>query len=116
MTAERPHSHKEYWSEIQRHLEDVLPEISARMAKKFADFDSSSEPNSNINQLGLRNGAEIVRDYMAANEWGVAVEHLCYMIRESVLVLSDETYLAVKAMCNMTQNDSQIMDVVNPKS
>lgn len=95
------------WSEVQKYLEDALPEVSTRIDQKFAAVGNSPEPNNSLDQQGLRNGAEIVRDYMAANEWGLAVEHLCYMIEEADLTLSAETFLSVKAACEMLQTDLQ---------
>ncbi len=42
---------------------------------------------SALDQAGLRNGFEIVSDYVDHREQGVAFEHLLYMITEPGLVL-----------------------------
>lgn len=34
-------------------------------------------------QVGFLNGREIIKDYIDHNEWGLALEHLLYMIHES---------------------------------
>jgi hypothetical protein len=35
-------------------------------------------------------GREIIRDYVEHNEWGVAFEHLLYMIHESEIDFPDD--------------------------
>jgi hypothetical protein len=44
---------------------------------------------SPLDQVGLRDGLQIVEDFLSHNEAGVALEHLMYMIKEPPLALSD---------------------------
>lgn len=39
--------------------------------------------NPTFDQTGILYGREIITDYLDHNEWGVAFEHLLYMIHES---------------------------------
>ncbi|MCW8133287.1 MAG: hypothetical protein KIS92_23285 [Planctomycetota bacterium] len=43
---------------------------------------------SSLDQMGLRNGREIVEDYLSHGEPRLALEHLLYMIKEPPLTLS----------------------------
>ncbi len=43
---------------------------------------------SGLDQAGLRNGIEIVDDYLTHGEAGLALEHLIYMISEPPLRMS----------------------------
>ena len=47
---------------------------------------------SELDQAGLRDGADIVHDYLSHGEAGVAFEHLLYMIKESHIELSADGY------------------------
>ncbi|MEZ6116843.1 MAG: hypothetical protein R3C28_09760 [Pirellulaceae bacterium] len=49
-------------------------------------------PAPRLDQAGLRDGGEIVVDYLFHGEAGVAFDHLLYMISEPDLVLSAGTY------------------------
>ena len=40
------------------------------MKKRFAQLGGSPEAGSGPDQLGLEDGAEVFRDYMADGEWG----------------------------------------------
>ena len=51
------------------------------------------KPESVLDQAGLRNGAEVVRDYVDHGEAGIAFEHLFYMVKETGIKLSED-YLA----------------------
>lgn len=91
------------WAEARRYLEDALPEVSSLMAQRFAQVGGAPEPGSDLDQCGLKNGAEIVRDYMASNEWGLALEHLCYMVEETALPISAKTHSAIVAAAQSMQ-------------
>ena len=93
------------WVEAHGHLEEALPEISALMEQKFSQVGGVPEPGSDLDQCGLRDGAEIVRDYMAHNEWGVALEHLRYMIKETNLPISVKTYASIQAAAQLMEID-----------
>jgi hypothetical protein len=44
-----------------------------------------------LDQAGLRNGKEIVNEYLLYGEVELALEHLIYMVRETGIALSEET-------------------------
>src|SRR4051794_36324565 len=50
--------------------------------------DPSSTSGSALDQSGLRDGLQIVEDYLTHGEFGLALEHLLYMIEEPALKLS----------------------------
>ena len=62
------------------------------MEDKFAQVHGKPEPGSGLDQVGLSNGAKIVSDYIAQNELGAALEHLCYMVEEADLPISGKTH------------------------
>ena len=37
-------------------------------------------------QVGILDGHEMIRDFVDRNEWGLALEHLLYIIHESAIV------------------------------
>ena len=80
---------------LQHDLQDDLIAI-AEYAQGLVNLEYervnwTPEPESALAQEGLRNGLDIVKDYLAHNELGVAFEHLLYMIEETGVAL-DKKY------------------------
>lgn len=68
---------------------EVLDEVSALMSDTYAQLGPIPDDHS-LAQAGLENGREIVLDYLAHGEAGVALDHLYYMIKEPPLAISAE--------------------------
>ena len=68
----------------------VAQQVQQQLDALYAAGDPT--PGSALDQAGLRDGAEIVVDYLSHGEAGVAFDHLLYMISEPDLVLSAGTY------------------------
>ncbi|MDQ2799979.1 MAG: MafI family immunity protein [Armatimonadota bacterium] len=102
------------WAEARKHLEAALPEVRALMAQRFAQVGGTPEPGSDLDQCGLKDGAEIVRDYMAHNEWGLALEHLCYMVEETGLPISAKTYASLKAAAQTMLVEASVLRGITP--
>jgi len=49
-------------------------------------------PGSALDQSGLKNGAEVVTDYLQHGEAWLAYEHLLYMVGEPPLEISAECF------------------------
>lgn len=57
------------------------------------DLHQADPANATFKQTGILDGREIIQDYIEHNEWGVALEHLLYMIHESEITFAaDELY------------------------
>jgi hypothetical protein len=83
--------------------------ILVRLARSVQDqldrlyeVQSTLPPDSPLDQAGLRDGFNIVNDYVDHSERGVAFEHLIYMITESDLVL------ATSELCDLASVGSQL--------
>ena len=85
------------WAEAQGHLEKALTEVTPLMEQKFSQIGAVPEPDSDLDQCGLLDGAEIVRNYMVNHKWGLALGHLCYMVEETNLPISAEAYASLQA-------------------
>ena len=56
----------------------------ANEAQELVNILYEQDPgNATFEQAGILNGREIIQEYLDYNEWGVALEHLLYMIHES---------------------------------
>jgi hypothetical protein len=49
-------------------------------------------PGSALDQMGLKDGLPVVRDHLRHGEFGIALEHVLYMIRELDLIIPADTY------------------------
>lgn len=73
----------------------ALLEVDALMSRAFAAASQSPEPDGALDQCGLRDGADIVSDYLRHGEAGVAFEHLIYMVCELSLPISREAFTLI---------------------
>lgn len=58
-------------------------------------IDENEELKSRIDQSGILNGHEIIADFLKTNEFGLAYEHLIYMIQGSGIHLTENEYLEI---------------------
>lgn len=65
------------------------------MTAAFEAVDGVPPPGSALDQNGLRDGANVVEDYLAHGEVVVALEHLIYMVGETDLPVADSTRDAI---------------------
>lgn len=96
--------YRAYFARVEHHLQNAIPEISALMDAKFAE---TGIPNADsaLAQAGLKDGVEIVKDFIFYNELGEAFHHLCYIVEEAQLFLSEQTYAALVAAGTEMQYD-----------
>ncbi|MGY1447540.1 MafI family immunity protein [Pseudomonas chlororaphis] len=73
---------------------DVLDEVSMLMFSEYEQLGVVPD-NHALAQVGLENGREIVLDYVDHGEAGIAFEHLCYMIKEPPLIISEHCRAAL---------------------
>lgn len=74
---------------------DALLDLAARVQAQIAGMyerEGVPEPDSELDQVGLRDGQSIVMDYVRHGEEGLAAEHLLYMVSETEVRLSVADY------------------------
>lgn len=69
----------------------VLGDIEPLMRAAFDSGGGTPPPGSSLDQVFLLNGREVVLDYLAHGECGLAFDHLLYMIKEPPLQISGRT-------------------------
>ena len=82
-------------SKVYADIRKALLEVDALMSQAFAAVGFSPDPGSALEQIGLRDGAEVVLDYLDHGEPGLALEHLIYMVREPSLPISRGTFFLI---------------------
>ncbi len=73
---------------IKTTLSDIAGEVQAAINKEFQKCNGIPKPESALDQLGLKDGKDIVIDYTIHEEYVLALEHLVYMIEETEISLS----------------------------
>jgi hypothetical protein len=66
----------------------VAAETQARVNEAIDGMTASEIAGTRSDQSGLRDGLAIVEDYLRAGEFGVAFDHLLYMVVETEIALS----------------------------
>ena len=74
--------------------------IQRRLDELYEAVDGSPEPGSALDQAGLRDGLDIVEEYLRHGELGIAVEHVVYMVVESELELPKSELHALASLCS----------------
>ena len=72
---------------LDRRIRAVAAEAQTKLDRLFGETNVIDE-DSALNQLGLRDGLEIVGEYLKHGEYGLAFDHTLYMISEAELCLS----------------------------
>jgi len=66
--------------------------IESWLNKVWTLIDKNEELKSRIDKSGILDGHEIISDFLKNNEFGLAYEHLIYMIQESGIHLTNDEY------------------------
>jgi len=69
---------------------EKLLEATDKAQGLINDLHQADPANATFEQTGILDGREIIQDYVEHNEWGVAFEHLLYMIHESEIAFPSE--------------------------
>jgi len=78
-------------SQIRKKIETVATEIQSLVNEEFQRDLNQHIKNSALQQAGLKNGKEIIDEYSVNFEYGLAFEHLLYMIDETGITVSQSS-------------------------
>jgi hypothetical protein len=81
----------------------------------FAAVGNAPPSGSALDQEGLRDGAEIVEDYLGHGEPGVALEHLIYMVDAPDLRISTQTYALIAKAGKRMKMDPEMWERIKPR-
>lgn len=95
--------------DLREDLLEVLDEVSTLMSAEYAQLGPLPDDHP-LAQSGLENGAEIVLDYIAHGEAGVALDHLFYMIKEPPLAISARSAEKLARLANALELDGMRSD------
>ena len=77
-------------------INEVAQEVQFLVDAEFRKVNDIPPPGSNLEQLGLRDGIVTIKEYTQAHEFGIAFEHLLYMIEETGISLSPRSSEAIR--------------------
>ncbi len=84
-----------FFTPLESWIEQAAIKTQELVNQEF-DRVGTPQPGSALDQLGLRDGLEIIRDYLQYGEYGLAFEHLLYMVKELDLVLPRDVYVLIE--------------------
>ena len=64
----------------------------------IAEMHAANPNDETFDQVGLLDGDSIVADYLEHGEWGLAIEHVLYMVHESNIDFPDDELAALHAL------------------
>jgi hypothetical protein len=97
-------------SSVEDRIKLALQEVHPLVQCAFAQVGGVAVPGSALDQNGLLDGAEIVLEYLARGEAGLALEHLVYMVREPGLAISATTYRLIEVAGREMEMDSKLWE------
>ena len=74
----------------------MATEAQSRIEDALARVTPSEIEGTKFDQVGLRDGLKIVEDYLRDGEFGVAFDHLLYMVIETDISLTSSSVLFVE--------------------
>jgi hypothetical protein len=104
--------------DIEDCIRKALSEIQVLMQRSFDEAGDTPVPGSALDQAGLRDGGEVVLDFLRHGEPGLALEHLIYMIQEPGLVISKPTHELIEQAGRAMSMDPSLWErlPVRPRS
>ena len=69
-------------------IQEASAEVQSLMKAAFTKVGGVAPTGSALDQNGLADGGDVVWEYLAAGEPGLALEHLIYMVHEPAIVHS----------------------------
>ena len=74
---------------LEHELIAVAEYVQSLINLEYERVGWEPEPNSALDQAGLREGKDVVKDYLEHGEAGIAFDHLLYMVKETNVQLSE---------------------------
>ena len=78
-------------SDVENQIKEIAGDIQELIDQEFNRVNNRPNPGSALDQAGLKDGKEIVEDYLSHGEAGIALEHIAYMIAETGINIPLET-------------------------
>ena len=89
-------------------IRQALRNVDSLMAEALEHVEE--DPGGALDQVGLRDGTDIVADLLDHGEPGLALEHLVYMISEPRLPISDETFRLIEGAGALMKVDPSLWE------
>lgn len=99
---------------IEDCIKDALSEAKPLMDAAFAKVGGVAPTGSALDQNGLANGGEVVMQFLAVGEWGLALGHLIYMVHEAALPISPCTYACIESAGRAMGMDERLWEKIRP--
>lgn len=90
------------------HLAEV---VQNKVDKLYKELNSKESIKEIFKQSGLLNGKRIIDEYLEYNEYGIAIDHLLYMISETKIQLKNEELIRLKSLCEHLKIDLSNYDI-----
>lgn len=90
---------------LRKHFDFALQEVEVLIQEAFVSSEEIDEDHP-LSQEGLKNGSDIVLDYISDGELGLAYEHMLYMIEEPSLNISEDCKKSILSINKLIRNNS----------
>lgn len=95
-------------------IRQALHDVELLMVETSEEVAGEPGPGSALDQVGLRDGADMVSVFLDHGEPGLALEHLVYMISEPRLPISDETFELIEGAGALMKVDPSLWEPLRP--
>jgi len=79
-----------FWNRLTKKDTQIITELANKIQNLINELFSREPDNKTFEQEGMLNGSKIVQEYLDEGEYGIAVEHLLYIVYESDVVSPNE--------------------------
>lgn len=68
-------------------IERIGKNVQSLIDFEFQKVNDEPEEDSPLNQAGMRDGFEIIKEYNSEGEYALAFEHILYMVHETGIMI-----------------------------
>ncbi len=79
-------------------IDTIGKKVQSQIDSEFQKVNNEPEEDNPLNQAGMRNGFEIINEYNSVGEFGLAFEHILYMINETEIQMDDNSSELIKEL------------------
>lgn len=81
-------------------IASAAKEAQQQINSELRKVDGQPAPESGLDQFGLRDGEQIILEFLEHGEEGLALEHLDYMVNETCIALSVDLCRELRKLAN----------------
>ena len=95
-----------FQNRIVNKIETIGNEVQALINAEFKKVNDKPKVDSPLNQAGMKDGLDIINEYNSVGEYGIAFDHVLYMIHETDISISESSSVSSSGILKANPGDT----------